>query len=131
VEDITFPTVSREQLRVHLATCLPADPWQQIDISALPVKHPSRARGFTSRAFAASQAACATWIVCTSGREERRHVPLRPRRPAAALHNRIETAYGEITDHLELARHGALTFWGVLTRAAALAAHTLLRLHLI
>jgi hypothetical protein len=32
---------------------------------------------------------------------------------------------------LELARHGAHTFWGLLTRTAAtIAAHTLLRFHL-
>jgi Transposase DDE domain len=32
-------------LRRHLAARLPADPWQQVDTSALPVKHPSRVRG--------------------------------------------------------------------------------------
>jgi hypothetical protein len=56
----------------------------------------------------------------------------RPGRPVAALRNRIETAYGEIIDHLELARHGTHIFWGLFTRVAGtLAAHTLLRLHLI
>jgi hypothetical protein len=34
-----------EHLRQHLAARLPADGWQQIDTSALPVKHPSRVRG--------------------------------------------------------------------------------------
>lgn len=34
-----------ELLRAHLAARLPADGWQQIDTSALPVKHPSRVRG--------------------------------------------------------------------------------------
>jgi Transposase DDE domain len=34
-----------ELLRPHLAARLPADPWQQVDTSALPVKHPSRVRG--------------------------------------------------------------------------------------
>ena len=34
-----------ELLRRHLAARLPADGWQQIDTSALPVKHPSRVRG--------------------------------------------------------------------------------------
>jgi hypothetical protein len=33
-----------ELLRAHLAVQLPADPWQQVDTSALPVKHPSRVR---------------------------------------------------------------------------------------
>ena len=39
---------------------------------------------------------------------------------------RIETTFSEITDRMELARHGAHTFWGLLTRTAAtIAAHTL------
>jgi hypothetical protein len=46
----------------------------------------------------------------------------------AQLPNRIETSFSEITDRMELARHGARTFWGLLTRTAAtIAAHTLLR----
>jgi hypothetical protein len=40
----------------------------------------------------------------------------------------IEASLGEITDRMELARHGAHTFWGLLARTAAtIAAHTLLR----
>jgi Transposase DDE domain len=34
-----------ELLRQHLADRLPTDGWEQIDTSALPVKHPSRVRG--------------------------------------------------------------------------------------
>ena len=34
-----------ERLRQHVLAAIPADPWQQIDTSALPVKHPSRVRG--------------------------------------------------------------------------------------
>ena len=34
-----------EQLRAAWAAAVPADPVQQIDTSALPVKHPSRVRG--------------------------------------------------------------------------------------
>jgi Transposase DDE domain len=34
-----------ELLRTYLAAQLPADVWQQVDTSALPVKHPSRVRG--------------------------------------------------------------------------------------
>jgi hypothetical protein len=45
----------------------------------------------------------------------------------AECRNRIETTFSEITDRMELARHGAHTFWGLLTRTAAtIAAHTLL-----
>ena len=54
--------------------------------------------------------------------------------PAALLkviaqwRNRVETSFAEITDRMELARHGAHSFWGLLTRTAAtIAAHTLLR----
>ena len=46
----------------------------------------------------------------------------------AQWRNRIETSFSEITEQMELARHGAHTFWGLLTRTAAtIAAHTLLR----
>ncbi len=39
----------------------------------------------------------------------------------------LGTTFSEITDRMELARHGARTFWGLLTRTAAtIAAHTLL-----
>ena len=42
--------------------------------------------------------------------------------------NRIETSFAEITEQMGLTRHGAHTFWGLLTRTAAtIAAHTLLR----
>ena len=34
-----------EQLRARLAARVPEDPWQQVDTSALPVRHPSRVRG--------------------------------------------------------------------------------------
>jgi hypothetical protein len=45
----------------------------------------------------------------------------------AEWRNRIETTFSEITDRMELAHHGAHTFWGLLTRTAAtIAAHTLL-----
>lgn len=189
-----------EQLRAHLATQVPEDPWQQIDTSALPVRHPSRVRGpdswtgpnglharfgrdgahaewfygfrlavrtdldsrlvrgwgivpaavnertvadglldgrplpfgllldrgFTSRAWAASWAEHGVRVVVAHGRAQRRELPASVRRPVAALRNRVETSLGEITDQLELARHGAHTFWGLLTRTAAtLCAHTL------
>ena len=40
--------------------------------------------------------------------------------------NRIETTFSEITHRTEPARHGARTFWGLLTRTAAtIAARTL------
>ena len=51
------------------------------------------------------------------------------RKIIAEWRNRIETTFKEITDQMELARHGAHTFWGLLTRTAAtIAAHTLIRM---
>ncbi len=89
-------------------------------------------RGFAGRAFAARHSASGTAVVLARSRARRHQLSKAQRRPVAALRNRIETGYGEITGRLELARHGARTFWGLLTRVAAtLAARTLLRLHLI
>ena len=43
----------------------------------------------------------------------------------ATWRNRIETTFAELTDQMELARHGAHTLWGLLTRTAStIAAHT-------
>jgi hypothetical protein len=44
----------------------------------------------------------------------------------------VETAIGELTERLGLARHGAHTIWGLLTRTAAtILAHTILRLGMV
>jgi hypothetical protein len=52
---------------------------------------------------------------------------IRLQRLIARLRNRVQTSFKEITDQMELARHGAHTFEGLLTRTVAvLAAHTLL-----
>ena len=65
----------------------------------------------------------------TPSHAERQRLSAAARRPVAVFRNRIETSIGELTDRLELARHGAKTFWGLLTRVTAtLCAHTLLRL---
>lgn len=193
-----------ELLRQQAAAALPVDPWQQVDTSALPVKHPSRVRGpdawdgphglhagfgrdaahaewfygvrlalrtdlgsrvvrawslvpaavdervvaddllagvacrgllldrgFLGAAWAARYAARGIQVVVAHSRADRQRLPAAVRRPVAALRNRIETTLGEITDvdGLRLARHGAHTFWGLLTRTAAtLLAHTWLRL---
>ena len=59
---------------------------------------------------------------------KRHRMPPIPRKIIAEWRNRIETTFTEITDQMELARHGAHTFWGLLTRTAAtIAAHTLMR----
>jgi len=193
-----------EQLRAMLAARLPADDCQQIDTSALPVKHTSRVRGadgwtgpgndlaarfgrdaahaewfygfrlaikadlgsriirawgivpaavnerdvaedlldtgppprdllldkgFAGAAFAAGQAARGTAVLIPPLKGQRHAMPPILRAIIAHWRNRIETTIGEITDLMELARHGARTFCGLLTRTAAtIAAHTLMRL---
>jgi hypothetical protein len=191
-----------EQLRCHLAGQIPADDCQQIDTSALPVKHTSRVRGpdswtgpdglharfgrdaahaewfygfrlairtdlgsrivrawsivpaainerdvasdlleaslpprdllldkgFTGKAFAAGQAVRGTAVLLPPAKGQRHRMPPILRKIIAEWRNRIETTFKEITDQMELARHGAHTFWGLLTRTAAIiAAHTLMR----
>jgi hypothetical protein len=54
-------------------------------------------------------------------------MPKTLQRLIARHRNRVETSFKDITDQMELARHGAHTFEGLLTRTGAvLAAHTLL-----
>jgi len=189
-----------EQIRVTLAARLPEDDCQQVDTSALPVRHASRVRGpdgwtgpgglharfgrdaahaewfygfrlaiktdlgsrivrawsivpaainerdvasdlletgppprdllldkgFTGKAFAASQARRGTAVLLPPAKGHR--MPPILQKIIAEWRNRIETTLCEITDQMELARHGAHTFWGLLTRTAAtIAAHTLMR----
>ena len=192
-----------EQFRVTLAARLPADDWQQVDTSALPVRHCSRVRGpdgwtgpgndltalfgrdaahaewfygfrlaikadlgsriirawsivpaavnerevagdllqagppprdllcdkgFAGVAFAAQQAARGTAVLVPPAKDRRQQMPPILRKIIAEWRNRIEVSFGEITELMGLARHGAHTFWGLLTRTAAtIAAHTLLR----
>jgi hypothetical protein len=192
-----------EQCRAALAARVPDDDCQQVDTSALPVKHASRVRGadqwtgpgndlaarfgrdaahaewfygfrlaiktdlgsrivrawgivpaavnerevaadlleagppprdlladkgFSGKAFAATQAARGTAVLVPPAKDQRQQMPAILRTIIAEWRNRIEATFGEITDQMELARHGAHSFWGLLTRTAAtLAAHTLLR----
>ena len=84
-------------------------------------------KGFSGRAFAASQAARGTAVLVPPGKSQRAAMPSALLKAIAEWRNRIETTFSEITDQMELARHGAHTFWGLLTRTAAtIAAHTLL-----
>jgi hypothetical protein len=192
-----------EQLRAMLAARLPDDDCQQIDTSAIPVKHTSRVRGpdqwtgpgndlaarfgrdaahaewfygfrlaiktdlgsrivrawsivpaavnereiaadlleagaaprdlladkgFSGKAFAAQLAAQGTAVLVPPTKNQRQQMPSLLQKVIAEWRNRIEASFGEITDRMELARHGAHTFWGLLARTAAtIAAHTLLR----
>jgi hypothetical protein len=192
-----------EQLRAMLAALLPADDCQQVDTTALPVKHTSRVRGpdgwtgpgndlaarfgrdaahaewfygfrlavkadlgsrivrawsivpaavnerqvaddllqagpvprdlladkgFNGTAFAAAQAARGTAVLVPPAKDQRASTPAILLTIIARWRNRIETTFNEITERMGLARHGAHTFWGLLTRTAAtIAAHTLMR----
>ena len=86
-------------------------------------------KGFNGRAFAAAQAARGTAVLVPPAKDQRAGMPAILLKVIAQWRNRIETTFDEITDQMELARHGAHTFWGLLTRTAAtIAAHTLMRL---
>ena len=83
-------------------------------------------KGFSGQAFAAQLAALGTAVLVPPDKRHRAAMPSALRKVIAEWRNRIETTFSEITDHMELARHGAHTFWGLLTRTAAtIAAHTL------
>ena len=86
-------------------------------------------RGFVGREWAAQQAELGRQVVIPPNREQRRELPKSYLHAIAALRNRVETCFAQITDQLELARHGAKTFWGLLTRTTgAILAHTVLTL---
>jgi Transposase DDE domain len=196
-----------EQLRALLAARRPADDCQQVDTTALPVKHTSRVRGpdgwtgpgndlaarfgrdaahaewfygfrlaikadlgsriirtwsivpaavnerqvaedlleagpaprdlladkgFNGKAFAATQAARGTAVLVPPAKNQRAATPAILLAVIARWRNRIEATFAELTDLMGLARHGAHTFWGLLTRTAAtIAAHTLMRVCLV
>ena len=71
---------SFEHLRRRLLAGVPADGWQQVETTALPVKHPSRVRGPAARLASAagpgealvSDATCAAAGLQTGGLERRR-----------------------------------------------------------
>ncbi len=85
-------------------------------------------KGFTGAAFAAGQAARGTAVLVPPTKDQRKTMPAILQKVIAEWRNRVETTFKEITDQMELARHGAHTFWGLLTRTAAtIAAHTLMR----
>src|ERR671939_283166 len=87
-------------------------------------------KGFAGRAFAAACAARGIAVLTPPTKAQRAGMPSMLRTVIASWRNYIEVTFGELTDRMELARHGSHTFWGLLTRTAAtIAAHTLLRVH--
>ena len=69
-------------------------------------------KGFRGAAFAAGQAARGTAILIPPAKGQRHAMPPILRKIIAEWRNRIETTFGEITDLMELARHGACTLLG-------------------
>jgi len=85
-------------------------------------------KGFNGKAFAAAQAARGTAVLVPPAKDRRATMAPILLKVIAQWRNRIETTFSEITNLMELARHGAHTFGGLLTRTAVtIAAHTLLR----
>jgi hypothetical protein len=83
-------------------------------------------KGFNGKQFAQALAAQGIQVLVPPTKNQRRSMSPGLLKVIAEWRNRIETTFGEITDQMELARHGAHTFWGLLTRTAStIAAHTL------
>jgi Transposase DDE domain len=94
-----------------------------------PPRHLLADKGCTGRPFAAARAARGTTVLTPPTKSQRARMPRWLQTVIACWRNRIEVTLGELTDRMELARHGAHTFWGLLTRTAAtIAAHTLQRI---
>jgi hypothetical protein len=72
-------------------------------------------KGFNGTAFAAGQAGPGTAVLLPPAKGKRHRMPPILRKIIAEWRNRIETTFQEITDQIRLARHGAHTFWGLLT----------------
>lgn len=83
-------------------------------------------KGFNGAAFTALLAEHAITNLVPPTRAQRKTMPKTLQKIIAEWRNRIETTFGELTDTMDLARHGAHTFHGLLTRTAAtIAAHTI------
>jgi hypothetical protein len=88
-------------------------------------------KGFNGRAFTASLAAQGICNLVPPTKAARKTMPTWLQKIIAEWRNRIETTFGELTYTTNLARHGAHTFHGLLTRTAAtIAAHCLLKVAL-
>jgi hypothetical protein len=82
-------------------------------------------KGFA--AFATVMTSVGIEVIIPPIRGQRKIMPKTLQRLIAKLRNRVEVSFQEITDQMNLARHGAHTFEGLLTRlVATLASHTLL-----
>jgi hypothetical protein len=85
-------------------------------------------KGFNGKVFAAEQAARGTVVLVPPTKDQRASMPAILQKIVAEWRNRVEATFGDITNQMELARHAAHTFWGLLTRTTAIiVAHTLRR----
>lgn len=83
-------------------------------------------KGFTGRAFTEQLAEHGLINLVPPTKAQRTTMPRTLQKIIAEWRNRIETTFGELTDTMDLARHGAHTFHGLLTRTATtIAAHTI------
>lgn len=88
-------------------------------------------KGFNGRAFTAYLAEHGLVNLVPPTKEQRATMSRTLQKIIAEWRNRVETTFRELTDTMELARHGAHTFHGLLTRTAAtIAAHSLAKIAL-
>jgi len=88
-------------------------------------------KGFNGAKFTGSLAEMGIANLVPPTRTERKTMPRWLQKVIAECRNRIEVTNGELTDLMELARHGAHTFHGLLARTAAtIAAHCMIKIAL-
>ena len=88
-------------------------------------------KGFTGRAFTAYLAEHGLINLVPPTKTQRATMPKTLQKIIAEWRNRVEITFGELTDTMELARHGAHTFHGLLARTTAtIAAHCLAKITL-
>ena len=86
-------------------------------------------KGFNGRAFTTYLGEHGLINLVPPTKKQRTTMPKTLQKIIAEWRNRIETTFGELTNAMDLARHGAHTFHGLLTRTAAtIAAHSLLKI---
>jgi len=88
-------------------------------------------KGFTGHQFTQSLAEQGITNLVPPTKAQRKTMPSALQKITAEWRNRIETTFGELTNTMELAQHGAHTFHGLLARTAATtAAHTIAKVAL-
>lgn len=97
-------------------------------VRGVPVAHLLTDRGFRSKDWQAALRERGTTLLTTPDRKQRREWPEGQRRFVAAHRNRIESSIDLLKERFNLERHGAKSFWGLVTRVSSkLVAYTLYR----